>query len=74
MSDDNKLNLLYFEGRSMRGLYEIMENWQKENHKRLLSVNIQKEGGILCCIALTNYVDVNVSMWSYSAPISVSVE
>ena len=36
MSDDNKLNLLYFEGTSMRGLYEVIENWQQENRKRLL--------------------------------------
>jgi hypothetical protein len=58
MSDDNKLNLLYFENTSMRGLYEVIENWQQENRKRLLSVNVQKDGENFCCIALTNPMDV----------------
>jgi len=50
----NKRNLLYFESPSMRGLYNCMENWQRENHKRLLSTNIQKDGDAFCCIALSN--------------------
>ena len=58
MSDDNKLNLLYFESSSMRGLYDSMENWQNENRKRLLSVDIQKDGDNFCCIALTNPSEV----------------
>ena len=58
MSNNNKRNLLYFENESMRGLYNCMENWQVENHKRLLSTNIQKDGGLFCCIALTNPTEV----------------
>ena len=58
MSDDNKLNLLYFESSSMRGLYDRMENWQNENRKRLLSIDIQKDGDKFCCIALTNPTEV----------------
>ena len=61
MSDDNKLNLQYFESTSMRGLYEMIENWQQENRKRLLSVNVQKDGENFCCIALTNFMEVWVS-------------
>jgi len=58
MSDDNKRNLLFFESQSMRGLYDSMENWQKENRKRLLSIDIQKDGDNFCCIALTNPTEV----------------
>ena len=54
MWDDNKRNLLYFESSSMRGLYDCMETWQNENRKRLLSIDIQKDGDNFCCIALTN--------------------
>ena len=54
MADANKHNLLYFENTSMRGLYNCMEKWQKENRKRLLSTNIQKDGDAFCCIALSN--------------------
>jgi hypothetical protein len=58
MSDENKQNLLYFENRSMKGLFETMEEWQKINRKRLLSTNIQKDHGLFCCIALSNPTEV----------------
>ena len=58
MSDENKFNLLYFEGHSMKELYETMENWQIIYRKRLLSTNIQKDKGIFCCIALSNPTEV----------------
>lgn len=58
MSDENKRNLLYFESNSMKGLYETMEEWQKTNNKRLLSTNIQQDGGKFCCIALSNPTEV----------------
>ena len=58
MSDDNKHNLIYFEGVSMRELYDTMEEWQKTNDKRLLSTNIQKDKGKFCCIALSNPSEV----------------
>jgi len=58
MSENNKRNLLYFESPSMRELYHCMENWQNENHKRLLSTNIQKDGANFCCIALSNPSEV----------------
>jgi hypothetical protein len=58
MIDDNKRNLLYFESSSMRKLYNSMEIWQKDNHKRLLSTNIQKDGDLFCCIALSNPTEV----------------
>jgi len=58
MSEDNKLNVLYFEGSSMHNLYDTMDTWQKQNHKRFLSMCIQKESEKLCCIALTNPSEV----------------
>jgi hypothetical protein len=61
MSDTNKRNLLYFEGSSMRTLYDDMEKWQHVNHRRLLSITIQKDGGNFCCIALTNPTEVVIT-------------
>jgi hypothetical protein len=58
MPEQNKRNLLYFESSSMRGLYDSMENWQNTNHKRLLSISVQQDGGNFCCIALTNPSEV----------------
>jgi hypothetical protein len=58
MSDENKHNLIYFEGSSMRELYNLMEEWQKTNQKRLLSTNIQQDQGKFCCIALSNPTEV----------------
>jgi hypothetical protein len=54
MEDLNKLNALYFENATMRGLFDTIESWQVVNRKRLLSLNIQKDGDNFCCIALTN--------------------
>ena len=56
--ENNKRNLVYFEAQSMRELYGKMEEWQGENHKRLLSANIQREGNGFSCIALTNPSEV----------------
>jgi hypothetical protein len=58
MSHENKHNLVYFEGESMKELYTTMQEWQFANHKRLLSTNIQKDKGKFCCIALTNPTEV----------------
>jgi hypothetical protein len=58
MTDENKRNLLYFESASTVELYNCMDKWQIENHKRLLSMNIQKDGDTFCCIALTNPTEV----------------
>ena len=61
MSNTNKQNLLYFESSSMRELYEHMQAWQQVNNKRLLSVNIQRDGSNFCCIALTNPTEVVIT-------------
>lgn len=58
MDDDNKHNILFFEGASMRELHATMEGWQNANKKRFLSMSIQKEGEGFCCIALTNPIEV----------------
>ena len=61
MVADNKCNVLYFERSSMNELYKCIRNWQGENKKRLLSINIQKEGDNFCCIALTNPSEVVIT-------------
>jgi len=67
MSDDNKHNLQYFESLSMRELFDLMEGWQNEHKKRLLSTNIQKDGDKFCCIALTNPSEVTIVGWSQAS-------
>jgi hypothetical protein len=61
MADTNKRNILYFEGASMRELYENMDQWQEEHHKRFLTVDIQRDGDTFCCIALTNPAEVVIT-------------
>jgi hypothetical protein len=61
MVDTNKRNLVYFEDRSMPGLYASMDEWQQANKRRLLSVSIQQDGGNYCCIALTNPTEVVIT-------------
>jgi hypothetical protein len=61
MSDLNKHNLVYFENPSMRGLYDCMEEWQRDNNRRLLSISVQQDGGNYCCIALTNPTEVVIT-------------
>jgi hypothetical protein len=58
VTTSNKRNLLYFEADTMRELYEVMEEWQEVNNKRLLSTNIQQDRGKFCCIALSNPTEV----------------
>ena len=55
---NNKENLQYFEATSMKGLFNNMKDWQEKHQKRLLSTNIQQEGGMFTCIALTNPTEV----------------
>ena len=55
---NNKENLQYFESKSMKGLYETMKDWQLKNKKRLLSTDIQQDGHLFTCIALTNPTEV----------------
>jgi hypothetical protein len=61
MSDLNKHNLVYFENPSMRGLYDCMEEWQRNSNRRLLSISVQQDGGNYCCIALTNPTEVVIT-------------
>ena len=55
---NNKENLQYFEATSMKGLFNNMKDWQEKHQKRLLSTNIQQEGDMFSCIALTNPTEV----------------
>ena len=54
----NKQNLQFFEATSMKGLYNNMQEWQVKNEKRLLSTDIQQDGDMFTCIALTNPTEV----------------
>ena len=54
----NKLNSLYFEAPTMKALFVQLQAWQVEHRKRLLNIQIQREGELLCCIALTNPTEV----------------
>ena len=72
MEDQNKRNLVYFEASSMRGLYDSMENWQIDNQKRLLSVSIQPDNGLFCCIALTNPTAVVITDDTGLFPVTVT--
>lgn len=56
--DNNARNLLYFENRTMAGLYADMEAWQQQKEKRLLSLSIERDGERFCCIALSNPSEV----------------
>ncbi len=61
LEDSNKHNILFFDSLSMQGLYDTMKSWQNANHKRLLSLSIQKDGENFCCIALTNPTEVVIT-------------
>lgn len=58
MPESNKRNLHYFEASSMRGLYQVIDAWQVENSKRLLSLNVERDGGTFCGIVLSNPIEV----------------
>lgn len=60
MTDSNKENLYFFEAATMRGLFNQMQQWQVDNQKRLLSVDVQRDGDAYCCIALTNAMEVYI--------------
>lgn len=58
--NSNKKNIIYFENRTMRGLFEDIEAWQNTNMKRLLSTSIERDGDNFCCIALSNPTEVSI--------------
>ncbi len=58
MKDDNTMNVVYFENTSMWGLYQDIISWQEANLKRMLSLEIEKDGDAFCCIGLTNPSEV----------------
>ena len=57
---ENKKNLLYFEASSIKGLHKVIEEWQNENQKRLLSFAVEKDGDMYCCLGLSNPTEVMV--------------
>ena len=61
MDKNNKHNILYLEGQSMKQLHNNMDEWQKDNEKRFLSMSVNKDGDNYCCIALTNPSEVTIT-------------
>jgi len=57
---ENKKNLLYFEASSMKELHKVIEDWQNENQKRLLSLAIEKDADMYCCLGLSNPTEVTI--------------
>lgn len=49
-----------------------MTTWQHEKQKRLLSLNIQREGSVISCIALTNPTEVVITSSDGKSHASVS--
>jgi len=72
MSIDNKRNLIFFEASSMRQLYDDMRTWQESERKRLLSISIQQETGMFCCIALTNPTEVVITNQTGSRYVAIN--
>ena len=68
---NNKENLQYFECSSMRGLYNEMKGWQEKHQKRLLSTDIQQDGELFTCIALTNPTEVVLCNPHTNVPLNV---
>jgi hypothetical protein len=58
---ENKCNIFYFEAESLRGLYTRLDEWQKHNQKRFLSLSIHQDNGSFRCIALTNPMEVVIT-------------
>jgi hypothetical protein len=61
VAEGNKSNLLYFEASTMRGLHGLLSQWQEAHQKRLLSVSIERDGDVFCCVALTNPTEVVIT-------------
>ena len=70
---NNKENLQYFEATSMKGLFNNMKDWQVKNEKRLLSTNIQQEGDMFSCIALTNPTEVVLCNYVDGEPLAITL-
>ncbi|HCG9620992.1 TPA: hypothetical protein N2940_004497 [Vibrio parahaemolyticus] len=60
MSENNTKNVIYFENKTMGGLYHDLDTWQNENKKRYLQLAIQHDNGKFCCICLTNPSEVTI--------------
>lgn len=65
-TNDNKHNLLYFQGESMSALYDTLNAWQTQNSKRFLSLSIQPDSCGFACIALTNPSEVVIVAQDYT--------
>jgi hypothetical protein len=70
----NKINTLYFEGVTMKELFEKIQMWQNKEQKRLLSISIQKDGDYFACIALTNPTEVVITSRDGSRYVDVNYD
>ena len=58
MSSESHMNSEYCEAATMKELYVMIARWQEENKKRMLSLAVDKCRGGLCCLAVTNPMEV----------------
>ena len=72
MTENNKHNILFFEGSTMKELHSNMDSWQRDTKKRFLSMSVNKDGDSFSCIALTNPSEVIIVDGSASGGAAVS--
>lgn len=72
MADVDERTLLYFEGQSVRNLYDQMDEWQRVNHRHLSSVSVQQEGHGYSAIALAHPLEVVITSASGKRHATVS--
>jgi len=72
VDDSNAFNIYFFENESMRGLFQMIDDWQHEHKRRLLSTSILRDGDLFCCIALSNPSEVVIV--DGSGPLKATVE
>lgn len=63
MPDDDKRNMQYFEAPTMRRLFDMMSEWEKQHQKRFVSLNIPREANVISCIAITNPIRVVITSY-----------
>jgi hypothetical protein len=72
MADADERNLLYFEGNSVRNLYDQLDEWQRLNQRRLYSVSVLQEGHGYSAIALAHPLEVVITSASGKRHATVS--
>jgi len=58
----------------MRELFDLTQRWQNENNQRFLSLSIEKDRDMFCCVGLTNPTEVVIMDGRYSGGVVVTRE